>query len=217
MCTPSILARANLEAGVTSLMRKIPKACNWRLTVFVGGNATSDGEEFPQTLTPLLMMMEMVATGLGPGLLPVSLFRSMRTIITNGGVRVHLTKVWAMILWVGLLTKSLNHCLRVELKGESFLNVSHSQHWPMSLFRTMRTIITNRGVRVHLAKVWTTILWVGLLNRSLNHRLHVELKGERFLSVSHSQHSPCISDCFENWHCCYGLVIYVCFSDIVIA
>ena len=73
-------------------MRKIPKACNWRLTVFVGGDATSDEEELPQTLTLLLLMMEMVVTGLGPGLLPVSLFRMMRTVITNGGVRVHLAK-----------------------------------------------------------------------------------------------------------------------------
>ena len=93
VCTPCILARASFEVGVTSLMRKIPEACNWRLTVFVGGYTTSDGEELPQTLTLLLLMMEMIATGLGPGLLPVSLFRMMRTVITNEGVRVHLAKV----------------------------------------------------------------------------------------------------------------------------
>ena len=52
----------------------------------------SDGEGLPQILTLLLMMMEMVATGLGPGLLSVSLFHTMRTVITNGGVRVHLAK-----------------------------------------------------------------------------------------------------------------------------
>ena len=92
MCTPGILAGASFEVGVTSLMRKIPEACNWRLTV-VGGYTTSDGEELPQTLTLLLLMMEMIATGLGPELLPVSLFRMMRTVITNEGVRVHLAKV----------------------------------------------------------------------------------------------------------------------------
>ena len=41
VCTPHILARASLKAGVTSLMRKRPEACNWRLIVFTGGYAMS--------------------------------------------------------------------------------------------------------------------------------------------------------------------------------
>ena len=53
------------------------------------------------------------------------------------------------------ISKSLFTC-RVE--GGKLPRVSHNQHSPMSLFRTMRTVITNRGVRVHLAKVWTMIL-----------------------------------------------------------
>ena len=44
VCTPRVLVRANLEAGVTSLMRRIPEACSWRLIIFVGGYAISDGE-----------------------------------------------------------------------------------------------------------------------------------------------------------------------------
>ena len=98
VCTLRILVGASLEAGVTSLMRKILEACSWRSTFFAGGYATSDGEGLHQILTPLLMMIEMVATSLSPGLLPVSLFRTIRTVITNRGVRVHLAKVWAMIL-----------------------------------------------------------------------------------------------------------------------
>ena len=97
VCTPRILAGASLKAGVTSLMRRIPKACSWRLSVFAGGYAASDGEGLLQVLTLLLMTMEMVAIGLGPGLLPMSLFCMMRTVITSGGVRVHLAKVWAMM------------------------------------------------------------------------------------------------------------------------
>ena len=93
VCTPHILAGANLEAGVTSLMRKILEACNWRLTVFVGGYAASNGEGLPQILTPLLMMMEMVATSPGQ-----SLFHTIRIVKTNGGVRVHIAWVWAMML-----------------------------------------------------------------------------------------------------------------------
>ena len=44
------------------------------------------------------MMMEMVAIGLGPGLLLVSLFSMMRIVVISKGVRVHLAKVWAMML-----------------------------------------------------------------------------------------------------------------------
>ena len=98
VCTPHILAGASLEVGVTSLMRRIPKTCSWRLTVFVGGYATSNEEGLPWILTLLLMMREMVATGTSPGLLPVSLFRTMKTVVTNEGVKVHLAKVWVMML-----------------------------------------------------------------------------------------------------------------------
>ena len=98
VCTPCILKGASLKARVTSLMRRILEACSWRLTIFVGDYAVSDGEGLPQILTLLLMMIEMVATGLGPGLLPVSPFRTIRIVITSGGVRVHLAKVWAMLL-----------------------------------------------------------------------------------------------------------------------
>ena len=93
VCTPHILVRASVKAGVTSLMRRIPKVCSWRLTVFIGGYAVSDREGLPQILTLLLMMMEMIATGLGPGLLPVSLFCMIKNVIISGGVRVHLAKV----------------------------------------------------------------------------------------------------------------------------
>ena len=84
MCTPRILAGASLEAGVTSLIRRILEACSWRLTVFVCGYAASNEEGFPQILTILLMMIEMVATSLSLGLLLVSLFSTMGTVITGG-------------------------------------------------------------------------------------------------------------------------------------
>ena len=69
-----------------------------RLTIFPGGYTASDREGIPQILIPPLMIMEMVAIGPSPGHLPMSLFRTGRTIITNGEVRVHLTKVRAMML-----------------------------------------------------------------------------------------------------------------------
>ena len=133
VCTPHILVGANLKAGVTSLTRRIPKACSWRLTVFARGYIASNEEELTRILTFLLMMREMVATGTGLGILLVSLFHTMKTIATNGGVRVHLAKVWAMMLWAGLLTRSPNHCLHVELKGESFPGILLSQHSPCTM------------------------------------------------------------------------------------
>ena len=98
VCTPRILVGASLEAGVTSLTRRIPEACSWRLTVFVEGYAASDEEGLPRILTLLLMMREMVAIGLGPGFFLVSLFRTMKIVITNRGVRAYLAKVWATML-----------------------------------------------------------------------------------------------------------------------
>ena len=119
VCTPRILARASLEAGVTSIVGRIPEACSWRLTDFVGGYVTSDEEGPLQVLILLLIMMEIVA--IGPKLFPLSIFPMMRIVVTSKGVRVHLAKVWAMMQRAGLLTRSLNYRLRIELKGESFL------------------------------------------------------------------------------------------------
>ena len=83
MCTPRILVGVSLKAGVTSLRRRTLEALSWRLIVFAGGYVASDGEGLPQFLTLLLMMMEMVATGPGLGLLPMSPFRMMGTVIIN--------------------------------------------------------------------------------------------------------------------------------------
>ena len=91
-------AGASLEVVVASLMKRILEACSWRLTVCGEGYAASNGERLLQALTLLLMTMGMAAIGLGQGLLPMSLFHMMKTIITNGGVRVHPAKVWAMML-----------------------------------------------------------------------------------------------------------------------
>ena len=98
VCTPRILERASLEARATSLTRRILEACSWRLTTFAESYTASDEEGLPWILTLLLTMREMVATSLGLGLLLASLFHTMRTIITNGGVRVHPAKVWATML-----------------------------------------------------------------------------------------------------------------------
>ena len=92
------LVGVSLEVGVTSLMKRILEAYSCRSTVCGGGYATNDGERLLQVLTLLLMTMGMTTIDLGQGLLPVSLFCMMRTVIVSGGVRVHLVKVWAMLL-----------------------------------------------------------------------------------------------------------------------
>ena len=87
---------------VTFLKKRILRACNWKLTVYEGGYATSDVEQPLQVLAPLLMMIVILAIGTGPRLLPVSPFRVIRIIIIGGEGRVRLTKVKAMMLWAGL-------------------------------------------------------------------------------------------------------------------
>ena len=84
MHIPRILVGANLEVGVTSLMKITLEACNWRLTVCKGGYATSDVGEPLQVLAPLLMMIVIIAIALGLGLLPVSPFRVIRITIIGG-------------------------------------------------------------------------------------------------------------------------------------
>jgi len=87
------LVGVSIEAGVTSLMKRILEACSWRLTACGEGYAASNGERLLQALTLLLMTMGMAAISLGQGLLPMSLFRMMRIVIITVGIRVHLAKV----------------------------------------------------------------------------------------------------------------------------
>ena len=101
-CIPRILEEVNLMVEVTSLMKRILRACNWKLTVYEGGYATSDVEQPLQVLVPLLMMIVILAIGPSPRLLPMSPFRVIRIIIIGGEGRVRLTKVKAMMLWAGL-------------------------------------------------------------------------------------------------------------------
>ena len=86
-------SRSQSQGGSHISHRRTPGTCNWRLTVFVGGYAASDEEGLPQILTLLLRTREMVAIGLGLEPLPVSFFRTIKTITMNEGVRVRHTKV----------------------------------------------------------------------------------------------------------------------------
>ena len=117
-------------------------------------------------------MMEMVATGPSPGLLPVSFFRMIGTVIISRGVRVHLVKVWVMMLWAGLLTRALNHRLRVELKGENFLGSLLSQRSPCittertlwsTLATSTRECLFTLGIKPWCAKcsypIWGSWRW----------------------------------------------------------
>ena len=130
VCIPCILVGANLEVGVMSLMKRTLRACNWRLTVCEGGYAASDVGELHQVMAPLLMMIVIIATAPSLGLLPVNLFRVMRITIISGEWKVRLVKVWAMMLWAGLLIRFLNHLLLVGLREENFLDGLLSQHLP---------------------------------------------------------------------------------------
>ena len=90
----------------------------------------SDVGELHQVLAPLLMMIVIIAIAPGPGLLPVSLFCVIKITIIGKEGRVRLVKVWAMMLWVGLSIRFLNHLLLVGLRKENFLGSLLSQHLP---------------------------------------------------------------------------------------
>ena len=92
------LVGASLEVRATSLMKRILEAYSWRLIVYEGGYAASNGERLLQDLIPLRMMMGMATIGLGQGLPPVNLFRMMRVTIISVGIRVHLTKASTAML-----------------------------------------------------------------------------------------------------------------------
>ena len=93
VCTLHILAGVSLEAGVISLMRRIPKACRWKLAIFARGYAASDREGLPQILAFLSTMIGMAKTGLDQGLPPASLSCMIKITIISTKIRAHLTKV----------------------------------------------------------------------------------------------------------------------------
>ena len=82
----------NLEVGVTSLMKRILEACNWKLTACEEGCAASNEEELLQTLTFLLIMIEMAIIGPSRGLLPVSLSLVMKITTMSANARARLAR-----------------------------------------------------------------------------------------------------------------------------
>ena len=82
----------------------------------------SNVKELHQVLAPLLMVIVIIATASGSGLLLVSLFHAMRITIIGGEGRVRLIKVWATMVWVGLSIRFLNHLLLVRLGEKNFLS-----------------------------------------------------------------------------------------------
>ena len=73
------------------------------------------------------MVIVIIATASGPGLLLVSLFHVMRITIIGEEGRVRLIKVWATMVWVGLSIRFLNHLLLVRLGEKNFLSGLLSQ------------------------------------------------------------------------------------------
>ena len=93
VCTLHILVGVSLKAGVISLMRRIPKACRWKLAIFARGYTASDKEGLPQILAFLSTMIGMAKTGLDQGLPPASLSCMIKITIISIKIRAHLAKV----------------------------------------------------------------------------------------------------------------------------
>ena len=62
----------------------------------------SDVEQPLQVLTPLLVVIVILAIDQGPGLLLVSPSGVIRIVIIGGEGKVRLARIWAMMLWAGL-------------------------------------------------------------------------------------------------------------------
>ena len=92
MCIPRTLGEVSLEVEVTSLMKRILGVCNWRLIICEEGYAVRDVGQPLQVLTPLLVMIVILAIIQGPGLLPVSLFLVIKIVIIGGERRVRLAR-----------------------------------------------------------------------------------------------------------------------------
>ena len=101
-CIQRTLGEVNLEVEVTFRMKRTLGACNWRLTICEGCYAVSDVEQPLQVLTPLLVVIVILAIDQGPGLLLVSTSGVIRIVIIGGEGRVRLARIWAMMLWAGL-------------------------------------------------------------------------------------------------------------------
>ena len=97
-CIPRTLGEVSLEVDVTSCMKRILGACNWRLIVYEGGYVASDVGHPLQVLAPLLMMIVTIVISPGPRLLPVIPFHMIRITIIGKDGRVRLTKAWAITL-----------------------------------------------------------------------------------------------------------------------
>ena len=130
VCIPPILVGASLQVGVTFLMRRILKPCNWRLIIWRGSCFMSGEGELLPILTSLLKMRSMVVIDPGQGLLLVSLSCMMKTTIISVEAGIHLLEAWEMMQWAKHSTKFPNHLSRVELKEWDFLGGSLSPHSP---------------------------------------------------------------------------------------
>ena len=93
-----MLVGADLEVGVTSLIRRRLEPCNWRLIICEGGCTVNDKDNLLTTLIPFLMMIEMAVTGPGQGVPLVSLSRVMRTTTMSAEIRARLAKAWETML-----------------------------------------------------------------------------------------------------------------------
>ena len=60
---PHTLVGVSLEVGVMSLMEIILGTCNWRLTIYGGSYAISDGKGLLLVRNLLLMMIGTIVTG----------------------------------------------------------------------------------------------------------------------------------------------------------
>ena len=133
MCILPIQVGVILGVVATSLMRKIPKPCSWRLATWREAYATNSKSELFSTLTSLSTGKRMVVIGADQGLLLTSLSRMMKTTIMSFEIEIHLWYTWEIMLWIKHSTKFPDHLSRARLREEDFLNSSLSPRSPCTM------------------------------------------------------------------------------------
>ena len=113
-------SKSQSQVKATSLMRRMPETCSWKLTTWREAYATNAEGELLPTLITLPMMRRMLTIDKGQGFPLVSIFHMMKTTAMNVETEIHLWEAWEMTLWVKHSTKFPIH-LSPGLREGDFL------------------------------------------------------------------------------------------------
>ena len=122
--------KSQSQVKATSLMRRMPEICSWKLIIWREAYATNVEGELLPTLITLPMMIRTLTIDRGQRLPLTSLSHMMKTTAMNAETEIHLREAWEMTLWVKHSTKFPSHLSHVGLREGDFLGGSLNPHSP---------------------------------------------------------------------------------------